>query len=172
MHILFQKSTKSIIQKASAHRSPITQAVCLARGTRKMSSDVITLSEIPTISALYKSSELQPAPPDSSTPEPSASLNSKVALIRTSITDLQVTSIVNAANRSLLGGGGVVSSSQQSNPPPIYYFYLYSTFLAGMHSTTFSNTPTHRTAQSTAPPAPPSFQNAAPSAAAPPAPPK
>ena len=72
----------------------------------------VQLSQIPTLSRLYKDETLKPAPSDSSetsVPTPSATLNAQVALIRTSITTLATTCIVNAANTSLLGGGGVVS---------------------------------------------------------------
>ena len=72
----------------------------------------LTLRDIPTISDDYKSGKLQP---NSNTREggsggikPSASISSKVSTVKASITTLDVTAIVNAANTSLRGGGGVV----------------------------------------------------------------
>ena len=71
----------------------------------------VLVSSIPTLSNLYKDGTINPVAgaADGEFPEPSSSLNSKISLIRTSITTLATTSIVNAANTSLLGGGGVVS---------------------------------------------------------------
>lgn len=75
---------------------------------------ITDLASIPTISDLYRASELQPSPPDAPTPSPSSILNAKISLVRASITTLAVTSIVNAANQTLLVA--VVSTVQFTRP--------------------------------------------------------
>lgn len=65
----------------------------------------LKISQIPTLSALYRTGKLQV--PKKAVFSPSHAMNQKVSLFHGDITKLGVGAIVNAANKSLMGGGGV-----------------------------------------------------------------
>ena len=102
-----------------------------------MASRLVTLADIPTLSALYRAGKIIPSSPVHF-PAANQGFNDTICTLQSDITRLEVDAIVNAANSGLLGGSGVDGAIHRAAGPGCYRTSLELAVRHGCKSIAFS----------------------------------